>query len=330
MLKQATEYLPDVPPPVVSEDVSTNYNGLMKALNNILINLQEIYVQEFHSYPEGEADYPYSEDGTEYGSEWETGSQASYNPSEVSYASIGSGRKKKAKKGSARPVRIPAPSARSESGSELTMESVPSVASAVSHPFYRARDVRSEPSSVYSQPVSSFGYSEDPLAGYENPFEEVGRKPYHPSYIPLLMNSLTREVVNAKFYVEALNFSQLTKLQKQSIRKILVRIDKPLRIIRNVREMKPITVSLGEVLSTINNNLVSEGSASMYIPRTEAEIPQEPIRELEAFAYGGGRICGSTTSMYGAARKHRLLSPAMYNLHNVNDNFAYSLAKRNR
>ena len=91
-----------------------------------------------------------------------------------------------------------------------------------------------------------------------------------------------------------------------------------------------ITINLIEVLNMIKVGLTTEGDASMYIPRMEAEMPQEIVGELEAFTYGSGRICGSTTSVYGAGRKHRLLSPAMYNAHNVNDNFAYSLSKRNR
>jgi hypothetical protein len=82
-------------------------------------------------------------------------------------------------------------------------------------------------------------------------------------------------------------------------------------------------------MNFIYSNLKNEGSSSEYLLRTEEEMPPEQIGELEALV-GHGHICGSTTSVYGAGRKHRLLSPAMYAAHNVNDNFAYSLSKRNR
>ena len=331
MLKQATEFLPDIPPPAVSEDVATNYNGLVKSLNNILLNLQEIYVYQFNRQPEGEADYPYEEeeDETEYGPEWGVGSEGlsegSYHPSRVSYASIGSGRKKK---------RAGARRAGSE-GSELTMMSVPSVAS---QPFYRPRDVRSEASSSRaSEPFfrarDVMSELTDPYMGLEEPSIPEGRRkhesPLHNPYVPLLLNNLTRETVNAKFYAEQLNFSQLTKIQKQKIKHLLVRIDKPMRLITRIRELRPVSVNLVELLNMIKDTMTSEGSSQEYIPRTEAEMPQEAIGELEGFAYGGGRICGSTTSVFGAG-KRKLLSPAMYNAHNVNQNFNYSLSKRNR
>jgi hypothetical protein len=134
----------------------------------------------------------------------------------------------------------------------------------------------------------------------------------------LVLNSLTREIINAKFLAEAITFSQLTKLQKQNMKQIMVRIGKVIGVIRT-GVSKPIYVNLQSVFKLIQSGLKSggEGDAQEYLLRTEEEMPPEQPGEIEALQGAGHR-------------KHRLLSPALYNAHNVNDNFSYSLSKRNR
>jgi hypothetical protein len=337
-LKQASASMPDVPPPAVNEDITINYTSLMKSLSNILINLQEIYMSKFSQLPEGETDYfdlPDLPDVSELtestGISGISGmqslrsnpSQASSVSSGFSYAPIGSvGSRGSAHRGGP-----------------------PSIASSASsgQPFYRRG---SQASSVYSQPqsqiLSSLGV---PSSRYSQPQDSLGNYPEprrHEesilsaqrgpnSFSSLLLNSLNREIINAKFLTEEINFGLLTKIQKEKLIKIMVRIDKVKRII-STGVSKPIYVNLNSVLKMIQSGLSSEGSASEFLLRTEGTMPPEQAGEIEAIGSGRvgyGHISGSTTSVYGASRKHRLLSPAMFNAHNVNDNFVFNLQKRN-
>lgn len=291
MLRQATMLAPDVPPPPVDSDVNQNYRALMKSLSNILINLQEIYMSRFALEPEGEADFDLPELG-----DFPDGSSVSSGlsglQSQMSYAPFGS------------------------------------QASAVSAPFFR-RGVNSPATSVYSQPVSSIGqpssrYGQERLSQYSEPRREeesllsAARGPN--SFISLVLNSLLKEIINAKFLAEIINFGLLTKIQKQKLKQIIVRINKVKRYI-STGISKPLYVNLNSVIKLIEQGLSSEGQASEFLLRTEAEMPPEQTGEIEALA-GSGR------------NKHRMLSPAMYSSHqfnprNVNANFVLSLAKRN-
>ena len=298
MLRQVQEQMPDVPPPPVDSDVNQNYLALMKSLSNILINLQEIYMSRFALEPEGEADYFDLPDISDI-----TGSEFSGLQSQASQ------------------------------GSQLSYAPVGSVASSVSQPFFR-RGVASPPSSVYSQPVSrlssssgqpSSRYGQERLSQYSEPRREeesilsAARGPN--SFISLVLNSLSKEIINAKFLAEIISFGQLSKIQKQKLKQIIVRINKVKRYI-STGISKPLYVNLNSVIKLIEQGLSSEGQASEFLLRTEAEMPPEQTGEIEALA-GSGR--------YG---KHRMLSPAMYSSHqfnprNVNANFAYNQAKRN-
>ena len=164
MIKQASQYLPDVPPPAVSESVTTNYNSLMKSLSIILLNLQEIYMARFELQPEGEGDFE------EY--------QFGDGESEASYASFG----------------IPGGSSEGSAyGSVLANPRINPLRS----------PSQSERLSRYSEPTRE----EERLAQAEryqqNPFSS------------LVLNSLSREIVNAKFLTEVIPFPQLTKIQKE-------------------------------------------------------------------------------------------------------------------
>jgi hypothetical protein len=278
MIKQASQYLPDVPAPAISEDVTQNYNSLMKSLSNILLNLQEIYMARFEMIPEGEADYE------EY--------QFGDGESEASFGVPGSAM---------------ASSVGSAYGSELANPRL-----------YPLRSPsQSERLSQYEAPSRD----EERLARNErnqnNPFSS------------LVLNSLSKEIINAKFLTEVIPFPQLTKIQKQKLKQIIVRINKVIGVIRT-GVAKPIYINLVALVQTITAGFKStEGDYQEYLPRTEGEMPPEQAGEFEALV-GHGHICGSTTSVYGAGRKHRLLSPAMYAAHNVNDLFHQSLSKRNR
>ena len=289
MIKQASQYLPDVPPPAISEDVTQNYNSLMKSLSNILLNLQEIYMARFEMMPEGEAEYE------EY--------QFGDGESEASFGVPGGS------------------SVGSAYGSELANPRI-------NPPYPLHTPSQSERlSSVGSDgryllpPGEAPSREEEILARNErnqnNPFSS------------LVLNSLSREIINAKFLAEEIPFAQLTKIQKQKLKQIMVRIGKVSGVIRT-GIAKPIYINLQSLIQTITASFKStEGDWQEYLPRTGEEMPPEQAGEFEALV-GQGHICGSTTSVYGAARKHRLLSPAMYNAHNVNANFNYSLSKRNR
>jgi hypothetical protein len=295
MIKQATEQLPDVPPLAISEDVTQNYIALMKSLSFIILILNELQARNLALVDEGEADYPYEE-----GEEEEFGLPG-YAMSE----------------------------------SELSgVRSMPSRASsAVSMPFRRPGAV-SPPSSLYSQPLSSRSSARYMLPPGEAPSRDEERlarneRNQNNPFSSLVLNSLSKEIINAKFLTEVIPFSQLTKIQKQKLKQIIVRINKVIGVIRT-GVAKPIYINLITLINTITAGFKStEGDYQEYLPRTEEEMPPEQAGEFEALV-GHGHICGSTTSVYGAGRKHRLLSPAMYAAHNVNDLFQQSLSKRNR
>jgi hypothetical protein len=315
MLRQATMLAPDVPPPPVSSDVTQNYLALMKSLSNILINLQEIYMSRFALQAEGEADYfdlPDLPEGSEFSALQSQASQGQASQgSQASYAPFGS------------------------------------QASSVSAPFFR-RGVNSPATSVYSQPVSrlssstgqpSSRYGQERLSQYSEPRREEEsiqsalRGPN--SFIALVLNSLSKEIINAKFLAEIIPFGQLSKIQKQKLMQLMVRINKVKDVIKTGIG-KPIYSNLNSVFKLIQSNLSSEGnmpitdqsgnkirdlSSTEFLSNTANTMPPEQVGEIEALA-GSGR------------NKHRMLSPAMYSSHqfnprNVNANFVYNQAKRN-
>lgn len=284
MLRQAQAFMPDVPPPPVDSDVNQNYLALMKSLSNILLNLQEFYMSRFALIPDGEADYFDLPELGDFPDGSSVSSGVSGLQSQASYAPFGS------------------------------------QASSVSQPFFR-RGVNSPATSVYSQPVSSRQPSvrQERISQYDEPRRnesEVASAARGPnSFVSLVLNSLSKEIVNAKFLAEIIPFGQLSKIQKQKLKQIIVRINKVKGFI-STGVSKPLYVNLNSVIKLIEQGLSSEGQSSEFLLRTEPEMPPEQVGEIEALA-GSGR------------NKHRMLSPAMYSSHNVNSLFAHSLAKRN-
>jgi hypothetical protein len=179
-LRQAQEQMPDIPPLPTDSNINQNYISLMKSFTNILMTLRELYWYRFSSQPEGEADE--DDDLTE-------GSQASSGlsgfQSQASYAPFGSQQ---------------------------------SVASSVSQPFYR-RGVNSPESSVYSQPVSS--RQSERLSQYSEPRrneQSIEENLIYAQGNSIVLNSLSREVVNSQFLVETMPFAQLSKIQKERLK----------------------------------------------------------------------------------------------------------------
>jgi hypothetical protein len=327
-LRQATVLLPDVPPPGISEDVTVNYTALMKSLSNILINLQEVYMSRFQLQFEGEADYDYDEpDGSQSSrASSESGfspaqsirsrsSQASDSGSDFSYASINS-HVSGHNPNMPRPVHLRFRDDDSSSGSSTSGSSSSGSSSSGSS----SSGSSSSGSSSASSSMPSFMLPGQAPSREEERLAREDRQQNNP-FSSLVLNSLTREIINAKFLAEAIIFSQLTKIQKQNVKQIMVRIGKVMGVIRTGIS-KPIYVNLQSVLKLIQSGLKSggEGDAQEYLLRTQEEMPPEQAGEIEALQ-GAGIGMGM--------RKHRLLSPALYNAHNVNQNFVYSLAKRN-
>jgi hypothetical protein len=297
MLRQAQEQMPDVPVAPIDSDVSVNYMSLMKSLTTILLSLREMYAYRFGIQPEGEADYE----------EYDFGDAQSFiDPFQASEQGSVQG---------------------SVQGSEGSQFSYAPFGSQASAPVpVRALSQASE------RPEVLFGYPRQNLSQYSEPQRGEQSIQENIDYArgnSIVLNSLTREVVNCQFLVEELPFEQLSKIQKQKLKVIIVKINKVKGVI-SVGVARPIYTKLNKILTRIATSLTSEGSASEFLPRTEDEIA--PVESNELIGFGrvaSGRICGSTTSVYGAGRKHRLLNPAMYNSHNVNSMFVHSLSKRN-
>lgn len=305
MMKQITEQQPDVPAPPVDSDVSVNYLSLMKSLTNILMNLRELYAYRFGIQAEGEVDeFDLPEISDITGSEFSAMQSQASQGSQASYAPFGSQQ-------------------------SVYSQPVSSVASAVSAPFFR-RGVNSPASSVYSQPGSqassstgqpSSRYGQERLSQYSEPRrneQSIEENIIYAQGNSIVLNSLTKEVVNSQFLVETLPFAQLSKIQKERLKKIIVKINKVKGVI-NIGISRPIYTKLNKILNNITTALKvgGEGDTSEFLLRTEEEMA--PVEGDELIGFG---------------RKRRLLSPAMYNAHNfnpynVNANFAYNLQKRN-
>jgi len=288
MLKQAQAFMPDVPPPPVDSDVSVNYLSLMKSLTNILMNLRELYAYRFGVQAEGEAEFDLPEISDITGSEFSGLQSQSSQASQGSYAPFGS------------------------------------QASSVSAPFVRpgrgpASSIGSQVSSSIGQPSSRYG--EERLSQYSQP--RRGEQSIEENIIyargnSIVLNSLSKEVVNSQFLVETMPFAQLSKIQKERLKMIIVKINKVKGVI-NIGISKPIYTKLNKILNNITTALKvgGEGDTSEFLLRTEEEMA--PVEGDELIGFG---------------RKRRLLSPAMYAQHNINPynvncNFVQSLAKRN-
>jgi len=299
MLRQATAQMPDVPAPPIDSDISVNYMSLMKSLTTILLSLREMYAYRFGIQPEGEADYE----------EYDFGDEQSFiDPFQASEQGSVQG---------------------SVQGSEGSQFSYAPFGSQASAPVpVRALSQASAPEVLFGYPRQR----QEGLSQYSEPRRAEQSIQDNIDYArgnSVVLNSLTREVVNCQFLVEELPFNQLSKIQKQKLKVIIVKINKVKGVI-NIGVSKPIYTKLNKILTRIASSLTSEGSASEFLLRTEGEIA--PVESNELIGFGrvaSGVICGSTTSVYGAGRKHRLLNPAMYNSHNVNSMFVHSLSKRN-
>ena len=99
---------------------------------------------------------------------------------------------------------------------------------------------------------------------------------------------------------------------------IIVKINKVKGVI-SIGISRPIYTKLNKIIKRIVSALQEggEGDTSEFLLRTEEQMA--PVEGNELIGFG---------------RKHRLLSPAMYNAHNfnpynVNANFAYNQRKRN-
>ena len=286
-LRQVSMMMPDVPPPPADSDVNVNYLSLMKSLTTILLNLRELYAYRFGIQAEGEADefdLPELPEGSQFSALQSQGSQVSYAPF----------------------------------GSQASQ------ASAVSAPFFR-RGVDSPATSVYSQPVSqvsartgqSAQQRQERLSQYDEPRrgeQSIEENINYAQGNSIVLNSLSKEVVNSQFLVETMPFAQLSKLQKERLKMTIVKINKVKGVI-SIGISRPIYTKLNKIISNILTALKSggEGDSSEFLLRTEEEMA--PVQGDELIGFG---------------RKHRMLSPAMYNAHNVNANFVYNLAKRNR
>jgi hypothetical protein len=265
----------------------------MKSLTNILMNLRELYAYRFGIQAEGEVD---EFDLPELG-DFPDGSSVSSGlsglQSQASYAPFGS------------------------------------QASSVSAPFVRPGMI-SPASSVYSQPGSqassstgqpSSRYGQERLSQYSEPRrneQSIEENIIYAQGNSIVLNSLTKEVVNSQFLVETLPFAQLSKIQKERLKKIIVKINKVKGVI-SIGISRPIYTKLNKILNNITTALKvgGEGDTSEFLLRTQEEMAPAEGDELIGFG-----------------RKRRLLSPAMYNAHNfnpynVNCNFAYNQAKRN-
>lgn len=302
MLKQAQDQMPDVPPVPVDSDVNVNYISLMKSLTTILLSLREMYAYRFGIQPEGDADEYDLPDLPDFGEEGSQFSGLQSQASQMSYAPFGS---------------------QASSGNPFYRRGSPQ-GSIYSQP---QASIYSQPQSEYSQPraqsvqASSVGRPSTRWEGLSQLSEPTRDEQRIEDFKAnagansVVLNSLTREVVNCQFLVEEIPFGQLSKIQKQKLKVIIVKIDKVKGVI-NYGTAKPIFIKLSKILTRIATSLGSEGSASEFLLRTEEEI--SPVEGNELIGYG----------------RHRLLSPALYNAHNydpynVNCNFKYNQAKRN-
>jgi hypothetical protein len=176
----------------------------------------------------------------------------------------------------------------------------------------------------------------------------ISSEPTHHQQIVRTLNNIkyggiSKEAINVKFFAKALEgyLGYLSKIQTASLKKTITKSVHAIAISRRLfentdiaKQIEPIEKILLEVYKSIFNQIKgTEGSAEDFLPRMQSELGLSEVNTED----GAGRICGSTLSVYGAGRKHRLLSPAMYRAHqgeafvypNVNQIFTLNQARRN-
>ena len=317
LLKQYSQALPDNP---LTSSANEGFDKLMTSLQYILILFDEIdqdrsiYVKNQLDYEEYEED---SDEGSESGSD--DGSSAS--------SSILSGFH-----------RIPLSVRSRSSGSTLS--------------GFLPRSLRSgSASSVYSAPISASSASRAPSSvssSSHTPSALTSRRGLHNYSRPVLhetglITQILREIITATSAYKSMEgqIPLLDKIKKVNLRKTLDAIAQKYSVIHDTTHfvvdeelsdrLIPFGTRFEKLYRAIQGELQqSEGASLQQIPSFERGTPDPNAEE------GAGRISGSTMSVFGAGRKHRLLSPAMYNAHNgmiypnVNQLFLHNLEKRNR
>jgi hypothetical protein len=323
LLKQYSQDLPDNP---LTTSAKEGFDKLMTSLQYILILFDEIdqdrsiYARKRGYLEEEEED---SDEGSDSGSD--DGSASSVSGSTLSGF-----------------YRYPH-SVQSSRGSTLS--------------GFLPRSLRSGSlgSSVYSAPISASLGSRAPSSASSassvssapssltNPTNFTARKQNIPYLSETgIISQLLREIITATSAYKSIEgqIPLLDKIKKVNLRKTLDAIAQKYSVIHSDTayshdedlsdRLRPFGTRFEKLYKAIEGELrQSEGASLQQIPSFERGTP-DPNAE------GAGRISGSTMSVFGAGRKHRLLSPAMYKAHNgmiypnVNQLFLHNLEKRNR
>ena len=201
-------------------------------------------------------------------------------------------------------------------------------------------------SNLASIPSSASSSSADSLTGNLD-FTRVYNDPSSRNFNSNKYSIISKEAINIKFYTRALEgmFSSLTKPQIASLKKSMVKSIHAMAVSRNLfkntdvdKQLDPIDKILTQTYTSIFGQIKgTEGEPTEYVRRIQHELGLSNVNEGEESSVGSGHISGSTLSVYGAGRKNRLLSPAVYRAHqgeafvypNVNQLFTLNQARRN-
>jgi hypothetical protein len=298
MLEQASKYNLDVNPNEQDVDVKTTYNSLMKSLNFIYLILSQVVsgidlklteeVQKLNKRAIQRELQRQEERGYE-------GENPNIYEEDINsrFGRIGS-------QGSQYPFSLGSRSIAPSEYEEVEFEDDPN-----------------DPEVLYGYPEGSvYGYPEGSVDG-SNISSLSGLSKLGEVESAVSLNSLEKEVVNTKFYVEQLlgQFNLLTKIQKQKLATIIQKINKQINHISRIypKGTKKYTqlynsfVYLKSSLKIINEELSSAGEGAI----------------LE----DGGQYDGSGRVNKGIYNLHQ---PTKYvNPKNVNANWSYNLAQRN-
>jgi hypothetical protein len=321
MLEQASKYTLDVNPIEQDVDVKTTYNSLMKSLNFIYLILSQVVsgidlklteevenlnkranekVQKFNR----EAIQRELQRQEEQGYEGE-------NPNDYEddinsrFGRIGS-------QGSQYPFSLGSRSIAPSEYEEVEFEDDPN-----------------DPEVLYGYPEGSlYGYPEGSVYGYpQGSVDGSNISSLTGKTLELLklgevesavsLNSLEKEVVNVKFYVEQLlgQFNLLTKVQKQKLATIVQKINKQINHIGRIYSKRT------KKYTQLHNSFVFLKS-SLKIINDELSLAGEGIILEDGGQYGGsGRV---NKGIYNIHQPTKYVNPS-----NVNMNWAYNLAQRN-
>ena len=355
-LKQASQYLPDVPAPDTDDSVVSSFTHLMKSFSYISLIFKQVLTiaESYHAKLQREADeemsrmsgvYDDNDDGSDADSvsldsaffrgntpqgraarrgDSSSNSSRSSNPFFRGNTPKGKASRNDVSFRNSPPASFGVSPVESRNTSASTLGNRRLDFSSVNSTPQHARRNRIAPHPDDDDEDEEDDDDDDHDDGADDDDDDVSslswsrRQPITIKIIDTLnVNSLEKETVNVSFYVHMLD-GQFGSLDKMKKRKLMIICQTILNQMREIVEYYPDVTHIYDQLINIFDSLKES------IKTIESELKQAG----ELGFTGAGLISGSTTSMTGSGISHSIMrshAPSKY----VNQNFNYNLQKRN-